>query len=677
MVSALPARLALRIGRAAAAAAALALAATQAPAAWFGASAPPEPTHEIKAPYYGDALFYFFQDRYFTSITTMMASQQFDRLVHHDDEAEILRGGMLASYGMTREAGEIFATMVARGATPSVRDRAWFYLAKIRYQRGYLPEAEEALAKVEHKLPPELEEERGLLLAQLLMLRSDYAGAAGALGNLPLKGPGSRYVRYNLGIANLKSGNTKRGTELLDDLGKESAPSEEYRSLRDRANVALGFSALSENRPKDARVYLERVRLQSLQSSKALLGFGWAADAMGDPQLALVPWQELGARDFGETAVLEAQIAVPYAYAKLGAYGQSLQRYETAIAAYERESAELEQSIKAIRNGKLIDTLVEQNPGEEMGWFWKIRDLRRDAARAPSRAGAGAARVPGGAEELPRPALPGAATSTSGATSSRSSRTCWRRGARRSPTGCRSSASASSRSTSTRSSSGARRSRPRSPPAKPRATASPSPTPSRSSCSTSSRRCTASSMRRTPTRRRSRLRDRVRLVGGVLAWQISQDAVGRLWDAKVEMDRIAGDLEEAKKHAAALSAAQREEPLRFERFARRIAAIGPILQVMIPRVAALSREQREEAQDIAIAELTGQQQRIAGYTTQARFALAQLYDRAYGKQDADRCLGQAVSRFARALRRWRSPPRARCRRARCSTAAARPTTSRR
>jgi len=100
--------------------------------------------------------------------------------------AEILRGGMLASYGMTREAGEIFATMIARGASPKVRDRAYFYLAKIRYQRGYLAEAEEALAKVEGKLPRELEEERGLLLANLLMTRADYAGAAGALSGLPL-----------------------------------------------------------------------------------------------------------------------------------------------------------------------------------------------------------------------------------------------------------------------------------------------------------------------------------------------------------------------------------------------------------------------------------------------------------------------------------------------------------
>src|ERR1700712_210324 len=98
MIPGSPVRLSLRIGCAAAAAAALALPPGTASAGWpFGASTPAEPTHEIKAPHYGDALYYFFQDRYFTSITTLMASQQFDRVVKHDDEAEILRGGMLAS----------------------------------------------------------------------------------------------------------------------------------------------------------------------------------------------------------------------------------------------------------------------------------------------------------------------------------------------------------------------------------------------------------------------------------------------------------------------------------------------------------------------------------------------------------------------------------------------------
>jgi hypothetical protein len=629
-------RLAFRIGCAAAAAAALALPPADALAAWpFGSSAPPEPTHEIKAPHYGDALYYFFQDRYFTSITTMMASQQLERLVHHDDEAEILRGGMLASYGQTKEAGEIFATMIARGASPAVRDRAWFYLAKIRYQRGYLAEAEEALAKVERKLPAQLEEERGLLLAQLLMLRSDYAGAAGALNGLPLKGTGSRYVRYNLGIALLRSGESKRGTQLLDELGKESAPTEEYRSLRDRANVALGFSSLSESRPKEARIYLERVRLQSLQSSKALLGFGWAADALKDPQLALVPWQELAQRDFGETAVLEAQIAIPYAYAELGAYGQSLQRYESAIAAYERESADLNDSIKAVRAGKMVDSLVEQNPGEEMGWFWKIRDLP-DMPRARHLA-----------QVLAQHEFQEALKNYRDLRFLARNLEDWR-----------DKLAVFDDMLATRRKAFADRlpvirerqqqidiealvKRREAVVAEVAAGEAAGDGVAFADAKQQDLLERMKEMRRivdapNADEEAFKQRDRVRLVAGVLAWQISQDSVGRLWDAKVELDRIEGQLTEAKRHADALSTAQREEPLRFDRFARRIAAMGPVLQVMIPRVAGLSREQREEAQDIAVAELTGQQQRIAAYTMQARFALAQLYDRAYGKQDADK-----------------------------------------
>src|SRR5665213_879452 len=157
------ARLVARFGLAMAAAWAFALPSGNALAACtFGmfCGTPEGPTHEIRDPHYGDALFYFFQDRYFTSLTTLMASQQLERVKHHADEAEILRGGMLASYGLTREAGEIFNTLIARGATPAVGDRAWFYLAKIRYQRGYLPEAEEAIAHVGNHLPPALFLER-------------------------------------------------------------------------------------------------------------------------------------------------------------------------------------------------------------------------------------------------------------------------------------------------------------------------------------------------------------------------------------------------------------------------------------------------------------------------------------------------------------------------------------
>jgi len=52
----------------------------------------------------------------------------------------------------------------------------------------------------------------------------------------------------------------------------------------------------------------------------------------------------------------------------------------------------------------------------------------------------------------------------------------------------------------------------------------------------------------------------------------------------------------------------------------------------MPRVAALSGEQQQAAQGIAVAELASQKERLAVYTAQARFAVAQLVDRAVTTQ---------------------------------------------
>ncbi|MDH5209929.1 MAG: tetratricopeptide repeat protein, partial [Burkholderiaceae bacterium] len=126
---------------------------------WRSDGKPPPPTG-VQSPHYGDSLFYFYQGRYFTSVTQLMVSQHFARLSPHDDEAEVLRGGLFLSYGLHREAGEVFARLIERGAAPTVRNRAWYYLAKIRFQRNRLSEAEDALARIEPPLPGDLEEDR-------------------------------------------------------------------------------------------------------------------------------------------------------------------------------------------------------------------------------------------------------------------------------------------------------------------------------------------------------------------------------------------------------------------------------------------------------------------------------------------------------------------------------------
>ena len=598
------------------------------------AAADEAPNHEVKAPHYGDTLFHFFQDHHFVAITNLMVSQKFERIAPHDDEAEVLRGGMLLSYGLHREAGAIFAQLIEKGASPKVRDRAWFYLAKIRYQRGVLPDAEDALAHVEHNLPPALEEERVLLQANLQMARADYSGAAGTLAGVSAKTPGARYVRFNLGIALIRAGDTAQGTAVLDQLGRAPAEDEEYRSLRDRANVALGFAALTNEQPREARTYLERVRLKSVQSSKALLGFGWAADAMKEPQLALVPWLELAQRDVSDSAALEAKIAVPYAYAKLEAYGQSLERYNDAIAAFERESTGLDESIAAVRSGRLVDALIERNRGDEMGWFQRLDDLP-ELPHAGHLAPVLAQHEFQEAFKNYRDLLfltqnleewheklgvfDDMLTTRRKAYADRLPQVRVRAGAigldamrqRRDKVAAEVAAGEA------------------------QADGVAFANDRQLELLAVVKSAQATIAKAAPSPEIEQARARLRLASGVLTWQLADDYSGRAWAAKKELASIDTQVEQAQARDAALAQAQRDEPARFDAFGQRIKALDPLLQTMLPKVAALRKEQQAVVQEIAVAELTRQKERLAIYATQARFAVAQLYDRANIKKDAD------------------------------------------
>ncbi len=586
-----------------------------------------EPTHEVKDPHYGDTLFQFYQDHYFTALTNLMVSQHFGRMENHGEEAEVLRGGILLSYGLLNEAGEIFSKLIETNSTPRTRDRAWFYLAKISYQRGYYTEAENALGHVGKALPADLQEERGLLQANLMMLRNDYASAARVLGAMDTNAPSTRYARYNLGVALIRSGDAAKGHTILDNIGRAPSDNEEFRNLRDRANVALGFAALADDQPAAARSYLERVRVKGLQSNKALLGLGWSAAALKEPRLALAPWLELLQRDIGDAAVLEAHVAVPYAYAELGAFGQSMTRYNEAIAAFTREDKALTESIAAIRSGKLVAALVESNPGDEMGWFWSLRsmpnmphahhlaqvmaqhefqeafknyrDLRflmknleewRDKLGVfddmlDTRRKAFADRLPqvreqadGRESEIDRLRKSHAALAREISTAESAADGV-------------AFADTKQRDLLTRIAS----------------------VQSALKDSADNPELDAS-------------RNRARLAAGALSWQLAQDYPDRLWQAQKASQVIATELGKATQLDAALKQAQRDEPARFDAFEKRIAALTPLLQNLIPRVAALSQEQQQVVQDIAIAELTRQQERLAAYTIQAQFAVAQLYD---------------------------------------------------
>ena len=596
------------------------------------------PKHPVLDPHYGDVLFEFYQGRYFPAITKLEVSQHFDRMQHHADEAEVLRGGLLLSYGLHKQAAEVFEALLARGAPPSVRDRAWYFLAKIRYQRGLMPEASQALARVEHRLPEPLEDDRRLLQANVLMAIGDNAGASKILA--PIGGPkgDDLYARYNLGVALIRDGKIAQGTQMLDALGQQPMPDEEGRALRDKANVALGFAALKDEQALDARKYLQRVRLEGIEANAALLGFGWAADALSQPKSALVPWLELAGRDPSDPSVLEAQLAVPYAYAELHADAQALKRYETAIANFQTADADIDATIAAIHEGKLVEGLMSRNPGEEMGWFQTFRDLPlMPHARLLTPVIAGnefqeafknyrdlqflghnladwhdnlgvfgdmlATRRQAFAERLPRIREQGLANGQDIAHLQQRSddNAAALKQAEDAQDGV-AFADANERELQLR-----------------------------------LKRVTDTLANLPPDTDPSlaEARDRLRRVAGALAWQLAHEYPARSWAAKKGQKQTEDALVDARAHDEQLAQAQRDEPAHFEDFARRIAELDARLNILAPRVAALSTEQQAALQEIAITELKAQKERLAAYTAQARFAVAQLYDRATEPKEGD------------------------------------------
>ena len=162
---------------------------------------------------------------------------------------------------------------------------------------------------------------------------------------------------------------------LLDGVGQLQTSDEELLALRDKANLALGYAYLQTDQPTNAKPVLQRVRLQGAQSNKALLAVGWADSAETNYREALVPWMELHRRNLLDAAVQESYLAVPYAFAKLNANAQAAEYYNTAIVSYSDESTRIDESIAAIRNGKLLDTLLAQDREGNKGWFWQLENL--------------------------------------------------------------------------------------------------------------------------------------------------------------------------------------------------------------------------------------------------------------------------------------------------------------
>lgn len=581
----------------------------------------------VQDPHFGEVLFDFYQQKYFSALTHLLAAEQLARVNHHTDDAELLRAGMYLSYGMHMQAAQIFQRLIDQGATPQVRDRAWFFLAKIRHQRGYVAEATDALTQIKDTLPDDLEEERKVLLAYLLMAQEKYPQAIAVLKGLRGVTGTAAYGRYNLGVALIVSGNKQAGIDLLGEVGYMRAADEEMRSLRDKANLALGYYFLQAGEPSLAKAYLNEIRIDGPLSNKALLGAGWGYSAEEKHQHSLVPWVELQGRDVTDSAVQESLLAVPYAFGRLGAYKQALEQYQSAIDTYEQELTRLDSSILAIRAGKMAVNILRRDGSDEMGWFWQMRalpdtpesryllllissnefqeafknyrDLRflQSNLRAWSenievfndmlstRRDAYAQRLPGMRDALRRTDL----------TPQQQARAAYATEIARIEAEDDTSALA-----------------------------------------TNQQKQLLARLARVKARIKaltgktdiSDVPDKYRRLSGILHWELALDYRPRLWQVKKELRQTDRELATAQQRKESLQQVQITALQSFSGYDGRIIDLRDRIARLQSRLSTVADAQEHYLEEMAVAELQQQKQRLAEYLVQARFAVAQIYDQA-------------------------------------------------
>jgi tetratricopeptide (TPR) repeat protein len=582
--------------------------------------------HEVKDLHYGDVLFYFFQDDYFDSITRLLAARQLGRIPHTEGEAELLLGGLYLSLGEHVEAGRIFQALLNQNTSEAVRNRAWYYLGKVWYQRGYLEDSERALHQVSDKMDPRINAERYMLLAQLMMREGRYDDAIDALSKWHGAPDWTAYAQFNLGVALVRRGRLPEAISYLDRVGNLQTRSEELLSLKDKANLALGFALLQAQRGADAKPILQRVRLEGPYSSKALLGVGWADASLGEFKRALVPWLALQKRSLLDSAVQESFLTVPYAYAQLSATGQAARFYESAIASFDAELKSIDDSIEGIRSGKLLDRLLSDDKKDTLTWYWQLSS------------------VPNAPESRYLYALLASNEFQEGLKNFRELNFMSRN-----LDDWRDDVSAYDEMLDTRQEAYNRR--------VPKADAVLAATDldglTQKRVDFESRineieKTNDVAALGTPEEQQTwarlkaiedylaahpddpdlaEMRDKHRLMKGVMYWRLSASFKARLWNERRSVKELEGQLKETQRRAVLVRQARAGTPLTTGGYAARVAALRSRIDELQQRLADTADKQNEFLQMLAVRELDGQKQRIETYQIQARYELAAIYDR--------------------------------------------------
>ena len=347
-------------------------------------AAPPENKVLAKDLYVGEAYYQAAQGNYFDAISRLdtelwqfyrLDDPKLDPLHYQVNQANFSVGDFELSYRMHQRAGRAMKAVLEGNVDEAIRNEAAWRLGRILMQKGDVSAALTTVEKIKGRIPEKVRAEEQLLRGQVYLHVGRFAEAIKTFEGLKSEKGFEGFAAYNLGIAFVLSGQETTGFAELAKAGSLSADDEANLAIKDKANLLLGSRLIASGRPADAKQYLDRVRISGPFSNRALLSSGWADAAEGKFDSALVPWSTLIERNSTDKAVQEGLLGAPYAYSKLALHGRAAKLYATALQSFGVELGRLDASLKSIREGTFRAALVREEAKLDSNWVVKLREL--------------------------------------------------------------------------------------------------------------------------------------------------------------------------------------------------------------------------------------------------------------------------------------------------------------
>src|SRR6266849_3699660 len=348
----------------------------------LGLAARPVTGGDLRDPYFGEALYHAYQGQYFDALQRLdtelaqyhvLDEPKLDTLHYHINDAEFSVGDFELDYRMHQRAGRAIKAVLEGAVDEAVRNEAAFRLARIHFQKGQLDDALQALARIKGAVPEEIRGDVEFLRANVYMATGQPSEAVKVLAQLKGNERLAGFVAYNLGIALLQDGRKQEAIEQLDKAGQLPAGDPAGFAIRDKSNLVLGTMLFESGNFERARQSLDRVHLEGPFSNQALLRAGWAEASAQQYDRALVPWNILVDREPTDGAVQEVILAVPHAYASLNLHGRAALLYGRALELFSNQIEKVDASIRSIREGRFLNALIREESREDETWVIRLR----------------------------------------------------------------------------------------------------------------------------------------------------------------------------------------------------------------------------------------------------------------------------------------------------------------